>query len=336
MARSIKINVSYSEHTNTLYYCSFQVVDKLPSVGEEYEDGVVAEIEEISKDPEQPNDEARDMDCYLVRYKDEEGEENEGYLAISSTKPNHTEPVLVFDGLLPPSAEAASLLLTEAINSKEGARSVLADDLAPDLCRADEDECLLEAFFGITPEIYEEVVTSVFADPVKKKLVSADGRLVMFEADLNGIEIRMEVPYWQTKEDCLRIGTDLADAMVKDGRFADRTIEDVPFPVLSEIIEGVMEVGETWFSEEGYPAWFGLISLNTDEVASICKYIIDICCKPFKELLKDLGYTQASFCRRYHFPKRTVQDWCMGVTPCRIYLRLMFAELEGLLPSHKR
>lgn len=344
--KRIRINVGYNERSNTLYYRDFKVVDTLPSVGDDYEDnGQITEIVELDKDPEQPTLEARDMDCYLVKYRmdddtdqseedddeDEEPEEYEDYIAISSTEPNHMEPVLIFDGVLPPTVEIASQILLDALKTEEGQKSQIEDSLAMYVENPEEDESLLETFFGITPEVYESVIRSVFIGSAQKTLLSVDGNAVLFEAQLGGLGIYMEVPYWWTRDKCLYIYSKNVD----EDQLPPRTIHDLSPAVLDKIIGDALEMGETWFEEEMNPVWFDLISMKTDEVVSICQQITDICYQPFKDFMKSLGYTQAAFARRYYLPKRTVQDWCLGRTPCRAYLRLMFAELEGLLPHRK-
>ena len=50
MARTIKIYTDCNEYTNTHYYRMFKVVDELPTVGDDYEDGTVTELKEVRKD----------------------------------------------------------------------------------------------------------------------------------------------------------------------------------------------------------------------------------------------------------------------------------------------
>lgn len=337
MARTIKIYTSYNEYSNTHYYRMFKVVDKLPAVGDDYEGGTVTELSEVQKDIEN-SDEAQDMDCYLVKYKDEEGEESEDYIAISRSNPNHMATVLYCDAL-PPTIEAASKILEAAIKTDH---SPLSDELESyiDCCGVDEDETIMESYFRITPEAYEEVVASVpTVNYGRKNLTDLDGRNIRFEADINGIRIAMDVPYWWTDKDCMYIQRDLVKRMEEEGMFAPRTAASLSPATVDAIIDRIFDTiamekgGEAWIDEEGYPTWFDLISFNPREIFSISDTIVGICCKPFKEFIEDLGYTQASLCKAYHIPRRTVQDWYQDKNPCKLHFRLMFAELAGLLPS---
>ena len=185
MARTIKIYTSCNEYTNTHYYRNFKVVDKLPAVGDTYEGGTVTELNEVQKDIENSG-EAEDMDCYLVKYKDDEDEELEDYIAISHSKPNHMVTVLVYDFILPPTVETASQILEEAI---KGDNSPLSGNLESyiDCCCVDEDESLIQSYFRITPEIYEEVVTAVLTQNYgRKDLCDLDGKKIRIEADMSG------------------------------------------------------------------------------------------------------------------------------------------------------
>jgi DNA-binding transcriptional regulator YiaG len=50
-----------------------------------------------------------------------------------------------------------------------------------------------------------------------------------------------------------------------------------------------------------------------------------------KEICKTVGLTQAGLAQRFCIPKRTVEDWCRGVSKCPDYTRLMMMELLGLI-----
>lgn len=73
----IKAYTSYSERTNTRYYRDFEIVDKLPGIGEviyEYcgDRKTVTEINEVMLDYEQGNDKVYDYKYYALTIKFEE------------------------------------------------------------------------------------------------------------------------------------------------------------------------------------------------------------------------------------------------------------------------
>lgn len=52
---------------------------------------------------------------------------------------------------------------------------------------------------------------------------------------------------------------------------------------------------------------------------------------PFRNLLELMGLTQTQCSIRFCIPLRTVQDWAGDRRSCAPYLRLMMAELAGLV-----
>lgn len=50
-----------------------------------------------------------------------------------------------------------------------------------------------------------------------------------------------------------------------------------------------------------------------------------------RDILDLTGLSQASFAKRYVIPRRTFQDWVLGVRACPLYLRLLLQQSEGLL-----
>ncbi len=52
---------------------------------------------------------------------------------------------------------------------------------------------------------------------------------------------------------------------------------------------------------------------------------------PFKGLLKRMGLTQAQCSTRFCIPLRTVQGWALEERRAPLYLRLMMAELSGII-----
>lgn len=57
---------------------------------------------------------------------------------------------------------------------------------------------------------------------------------------------------------------------------------------------------------------------------------------PFRTLLERMGLSQSECSRRFCIPLRTVQDWAGGRRTPPTYVRLMMAELTGLVNRHNR
>ena len=73
--KKIKAYTGYNEKTNTHYYHNFYEEYSKPEAGEEYEDGVVAEVNEVYLDCQQDNDEVYNYDYYIVKtYRQEDYE----------------------------------------------------------------------------------------------------------------------------------------------------------------------------------------------------------------------------------------------------------------------
>jgi len=58
-----------------------------------------------------------------------------------------------------------------------------------------------------------------------------------------------------------------------------------------------------------------------------------ICNMPFRDLLSAMGLNQANCARRFNIPLRTVQNWAGELRQAPPYVRLMMAEITGLLTS---
>ena len=51
----------------------------------------------------------------------------------------------------------------------------------------------------------------------------------------------------------------------------------------------------------------------------------------FKGLLELMGLNQTQCATRFCIPRRTIQNWAGGHRPCPPYIRLMMAELTGIV-----
>lgn len=74
------------------------------------------------------------------------------------------------------------------------------------------------------------------------------------------------------------------------------------------------------------------LSRNADFtiLANICSTIWDAAHMSVRDICKCARFTQSDLARRFCIPRRTVEDWCRGVSKCPDYTRLMMLELLGL------
>lgn len=53
--------------------------------------------------------------------------------------------------------------------------------------------------------------------------------------------------------------------------------------------------------------------------------------RSMKDIAKAVKLSQRALADRFCIPRRTMEDWCRGVSKCPIYTRLMMQECLGLL-----
>lgn len=193
-----------------------------------------------------------------------------------------------------------------------------------------DERHLIQELFGISEKQYEDTVSwsalyggaQVEGEPGSL----CEGATLI--CGITGPYFYGNVP-WE-EDGALTITHDDLDDVLAKGILPGRKIDDLHPVIFDQIIECCEEAGEDWMAEEGYPAWFDLISLIPSEVLNICNALTKVCCGSFKDLIKMGGYSQVAFSRRFHIGKRTVDEWASGKNSCKIYLRLMFAELMGI------
>lgn len=52
---------------------------------------------------------------------------------------------------------------------------------------------------------------------------------------------------------------------------------------------------------------------------------------PFKDIIKQTGYTQTDFAIKYCIPLRTIESWCGETRKCNDYVKLLICKDLGLL-----
>lgn len=326
----IKINVDYDEYKDSLYYRNFDIVTNLPEVGDIYEGHKVLAVTPVTKDPEN-DDRAAKYDCFRITTKGDADEDDfDSYVAISNEDPVKTMPIITIVGKLLPTAEAVNKVILGWLHG-EGEISQFANDVAG--LFYDEDSDILEEYFGISMELYEDTaaditVTSYGRAKCDKNGVVPDGELCI---EMSGSTyLYGKVPYWWTENECGII--DLYDNESLLVNLPERKIEDLHPHVFNAILESIEEGAIRW-SDDGlvsdYPSWYDLISTNGRELGSIVSAIAEICISDFGKLRKNWGLTQAALSEKLYIPKRTIEDWCSGKRTCNIYIRLMIAETLG-------
>ena len=153
------------------------------------------------------------------------------------------------------------------------------------------------------------------------------GRIV---ATPYGFELQAMVPYCWEDTHALEISEEDIKELFKAGFIPRRTVKDLHPDVFSAIVNDFLEFGEDWMAEEGFPAWFHLISVDPEEMVRICEQLTWVLSCPFRDFLKKAGISQRGFSRRFFVNIRTVEDWCSGKNQCKVYLRLLFADKLGL------
>ena len=340
----IKICVGYNEHNATYYNRDFTIVKALPKVGrKQYNGREVLSVRKVRKDPEQPQQECYDYDCFVLSLlpAEESGrgpdEPDLEYVAISNkteaktntmgTANNHMSTMIRIHSIVPSITEANILISTFLCDNQ-----YLSDGVASS--RVERTE-IIQKYFGISPDAFEDAL-------LEGSLVNAGGfKPVAGENPLCGeseliidpfyIILRGMVPNWWDESCMLDIPSGEVHAVSAGGAFPVRSTGDLHPEVFRRIVEDCEDLGKDWMADEGFPSWFNLISLNPNEIVEICSQITDVCCSPFRDLLKKAGISQAAFCRKFLISKRTVDDWCSGKNVCKIYLRLLFAEKLGLI-----
>lgn len=90
---------------------------------------------------------------------------------------------------------------------------------------------------------------------------------------------------------------------------------------------------ELYIAEYGYPDYFDDISNDATEVVRQLTEIHKLAHMTVKEMIAAAGMSQTTFAKYFDIPLRTVQEWCGGRRQMPEYLKLMAAEILGLLPN---
>lgn len=88
---------------------------------------------------------------------------------------------------------------------------------------------------------------------------------------------------------------------------------------------------EMFIAEQGWADWMDEYGEDTDRLVSDMRNIYQVSHMTMIDLLSASGLTKAAFSRRFLIPLRTVENWVSGIRPCPIYVRMMIADLLGLV-----
>lgn len=96
------------------------------------------------------------------------------------------------------------------------------------------------------------------------------------------------------------------------------------------------ESEEMFISEPGWTDWMDEYGDDTDRITDDMRNIYRVSHMTVRDLISASGMTKAAFSRRFLIPLRTVENWVSGIRPCPIYVRLMIADLLGLVAVERR
>lgn len=96
------------------------------------------------------------------------------------------------------------------------------------------------------------------------------------------------------------------------------------------------ESEEMFISAPGWADWMDEYGDDTDRLVSDMCNIYQVSHMTMLDLLSASGLTKAAFSRRFLIPLRTVENWASGIRPCPIYVRMMIADLLGLVTVERR
>lgn len=88
---------------------------------------------------------------------------------------------------------------------------------------------------------------------------------------------------------------------------------------------------QQYIAEYGYPVWFDDINQDVDEIVKILTDIHYVANCSMRQLVNDSSMTQAAFAERFCIPLRTLEDWVAGRRTPPPYVKLMMAELVGVI-----
>lgn len=88
---------------------------------------------------------------------------------------------------------------------------------------------------------------------------------------------------------------------------------------------------EMFIAEQGWADWMDEYGEDTDRIADDMRNIYKVAHMTVRDLISASGMTKAAFSRRFLIHLRTVENWVYGIHPCPIYVRLMIADLLGLV-----
>ena len=88
---------------------------------------------------------------------------------------------------------------------------------------------------------------------------------------------------------------------------------------------------EIYIGEFGYPDYFDEISKDPDEIVKKLTEIHRVAQMSMADVIKTSELGASKFARFFDIPLHTVQNWLYGARPCPDYIKLMTAELLGLI-----
>lgn len=324
--KRIKVGLKTAEGTRTTMV---EVVDyeNFPEVGKEFRNGIVKEMEQVPV-TDLPEMKYFRYDFFKVRVEEENasGDEDvtEYNIAISADVRVKRAEVLLIDRYLPNAdcVEAVFKNWQQEHLDDTDSYFYFCDFETGDMIIG---ESLLEDYFNITPEEYEDAISN---------LAFTDGKIKFKDTEIvvtpMGVSFFCMVPYWFSEKNTVEI--QVTDDMLEEvpRRSASDLHPNVCKRILDDIEKNILTGKESTVFND-YPEWWDLISTDEDECDEILSSFKFVCCADFKEFMQEMGVNRKQMSEMLRIPLRTIEDWRSGKSECKLYMRLMIAECLGYL-----
>lgn len=104
------------------------------------------------------------------------------------------------------------------------------------------------------------------------------------------------------------------------------------YNTFAELVSDALETTDfdRFLAERGWQDWMEEYGDDTDRMVADLRNIFDVAHMSLADIRHSAGLTQAATAKRFSIPRRTYENW-ERLGNCAIYLRLMIADLLGLI-----
>lgn len=93
---------------------------------------------------------------------------------------------------------------------------------------------------------------------------------------------------------------------------------------------------EAFIAERGWQDWMDAYGEDAEKMVADMETIYTVAHMTIRDMISQVGMTQAAFADRFMVPLRTVQNWAIGQRECPAYVKVMMADFLGLLPVERQ